>query len=152
MIDYQKEIEELEGLIRFWSFFKPDFSELPKYRKELEELKNGIKTNMDNTRTNNLKEYAGIKTQIVELEAKLKELQPYIIDMVDEEGGKIVDKDLGVFYFSERTTWEYSPVIREIEQDLKDKKKIEELQKVATVKSISRALCYRKEFKEEEAE
>ena len=105
---------------------------------------------MDNQRENNLKEYAGIKTQITELEEKLKELQPFIIDMVDEEGGRIAKIGLGMFYFNERTTWEYSPKVTEKEKELKDLKKIEELDKTATVKSISRALCYRKEFKEED--
>jgi hypothetical protein len=103
---------------------------------------------MDTQQKNNLREYASLKTKVAELEEQIKELQPLIIDLVDENQGRINDKELGSFYFTERTTWEYSPKVMKKEQELKDLKKVEELKKIATIKNISRALCYRKDFKE----
>lgn len=83
-------------------------------------------------------EYAELLGMISKLEEKKESLQVAIMNELDDEGTKEKKTELGGFYIMGRTTYEYSPKIRVMADNLKAEKKIEEASGTAVVKSSTR--------------
>lgn len=71
-----------------------------------------------------LNNYAEIKSKIKELEAKADELNPLVLDIMQElEVEEIELGDTGKLSMGERRTWKYPSFIQEKEKELKEEKK-----------------------------
>ena len=90
-----------------------------------------MECNMDN-----LRQYAGIKSQIRELEARLEELKPYLMDMIDENHGVAIVTDFGTLAMKERRTYEYPESILVKVTELKHLKAVYESSKEAVLKNV----------------
>lgn len=77
-------------------------------------------------------EYAELKRQQKEIEAKLDELQPVLLKEMADSGNDKVDAEFGVFTRSGKKKWKYSDGVNELEAQLKDKKKDEQADGTAT--------------------
>lgn len=71
-----------------------------------------------------LNQYAKIKLEIKALEAKAEELNPEILDIMQIHNlGEIEVSDQGKLSLGSRRTWKYPKLIKDLEDDLKAKKK-----------------------------
>lgn len=74
-----------------------------------------------------LNEYARIKSEIKLLESKADELNPLVLQVIqDAEVEEIEISDLGKLSLASRRTWKYSLETQELEKKLKSEKKLEE--------------------------
>ena len=74
-------------------------------------------------------EYAELKMQIAELEAKCDALKPELLMQIPEDAK--IDAGVGVFSLSSRKTWRYSQETTDLEKEVKERKKEEEQTGVA---------------------
>jgi hypothetical protein len=84
-----------------------------------------------------LKEYREVKDQLAALDVKKAELEMKIFDAFDEDGITNKETPFGSFFIMGRKTWEYSNDVKEFQLELAKKKKVEELQGIATLKKDS---------------
>lgn len=88
------------------------------------------------------KEYALLKAQIDELEAKSEKIRLEIYDDMDGLHVNSLQTQFGGFQIAGRTTYEYSLKVKAMEEKVKKAKKIEELKGIATIKSVSQSLRF----------
>jgi hypothetical protein len=82
---------------------------------------------MNKEQKNTLEEYAQLKIQIKALEEKASDLNPKVLDILqDNDLGEVKVGELGVLTVGKRRTWIYSPATMNLEALYKDKKKEEE--------------------------
>lgn len=86
------------------------------------------------------KEYREIKDQLNILEEKKREVEMKIFDYLDSDGQTGKETQFGSFFIMGRKTYEYSSVIKQMQDEVAKKKKIEELDGTATLKSDLRYL------------
>ncbi len=86
-----------------------------------------------------LRRYLDLRAKISECEEELEKLKPAVFDVVDEElratGEKQVVFEGMSFQIQYRETFEYSPEVKQLEEQLRAMKKQEEKSGVATIKS-----------------
>lgn len=70
-----------------------------------------------------LKKYADLKIAIKDLELQTEELNPQILEYMQNENLEEIPTSVGKFILSGRRTYTYSAEIKKIETDLKTKKK-----------------------------
>jgi len=90
-----------------------------------------------NDHQQDLQRYIELRKQIAELEAEAEALKPTLADFVYEAGGKILCGDF-VFRTSVSRSWNYSDTVAELQRQLRDKKRDEVEQGVATLKKETR--------------
>ena len=91
-----------------------------------------------------MRRYVAVKGMIKDLELELDELYPYIESVIDESGtNNFQFGNYGTFSLMSRTTYDYSDKVKEISEQVKLLKKQEEIEKIATVKNVSRSLTWR---------
>lgn len=74
-----------------------------------------------------LQDYAELKLQIKELEEKADELNPQILELMQEsEVEEIAIGDIGKVSLGSRRSWKYTVKVQEDEKALKELKKLEE--------------------------
>jgi hypothetical protein len=95
---------------------------------------------MKDLKTNLFKEYRDVKDQLKYLEERKEALETAIFDELDADGREDKSTPFGFFKIMGRKTYEYSPKITALQLELSNKKKIEELKGIATLKSDSRYL------------
>ena len=79
-----------------------------------------------------------IKSIMSLLEQELEELKPNLVTLLENEGGKISDKKLGISgYLSSRKSYEYSSKVEDLKERLKVLQKQEENDGTAFVKSVT---------------
>lgn len=91
---------------------------------------------------NGLHRYLAIKEQVDFLNAELEALKQKIIPIVELHENRIEMGD-SMLILCERKTYEYSSSTKSIEEEIKKRKKIEELQGIAKVKSVSKFISVR---------
>lgn len=69
-------------------------------------------------------EYAELKMEIAELEAKCDALKPELLEQIPSDSK--IDMEYGTFTLSSRKVWRYSDETTELEEEVKAKKKQEE--------------------------
>ena len=69
-------------------------------------------------------EYAELKIEIAELEAKCDALKPELLEQIPSDSK--IDMEYGTFTLSSRKVWKYSDETTDLEDELKAKKKKEE--------------------------
>lgn len=87
-------------------------------------------------------EYAEAKEAIADLELKIEELKPQLIDLIPDETK--IDAGTGVFTRGYRKVWRYTQPTQELEARLKDAKKEEEQTGVASFTNSEPFITYRK--------
>lgn len=87
-----------------------------------------------------LQQYKDVKDNIASLEKLKAELELQIMDEFDSEGIREKATPFGQFSIMGRKTYEYSKAVSELAEELKKKKKIEELDGTALLKTDSRHL------------
>ena len=80
-------------------------------------------------------EYAALKLQITECEAKTDALKPQIIEEMAKEEADSIEHSAGLFSLQERRLWTYPISIQKAEEKLKSDKKAAEADGTATSKS-----------------
>lgn len=73
-----------------------------------------------------LKKYAQLTSTIKEAEKELTEIKDHIVGAMMTEDLRQIKIDEGMFTLAERAQWQYTPVVKELEQKVKDQKKAEE--------------------------
>lgn len=76
---------------------------------------------------NFFEEYRSIKDQIAQLELQRLKLELLILDDLDNYPQRTLSTKWGVFSSSGRKTWQYPQSVKDIQEELKKKKKISEL-------------------------
>jgi len=93
-----------------------------------------------------LKQYANLKVQAKEIEAKLKELEPKVFDQVMAVDGEKIEAKYGTFSLTTKKVWNYSETLLEKESQIKEKIKLmkreEELSGKATLEDIRSGLRF----------
>ena len=84
-----------------------------------------------------LERYIELRKQIAGLEAELEALKPTLTDFVHEAGDKLQCGDF-VFRTSVSRSWNYSDTVAELQTQLRDKKRDEVEQGIATLKKETR--------------
>ena len=96
-------------------------------------------TSMTNEEKNLLMRYLDLRAQLLELEEEIEKLKPAVFDILDEEAKLLHEKRIPFngfeFEVRYRTTYEYSPEVKALEEQLKALKKQEEKNGCAVVKS-----------------
>ena len=88
-------------------------------------------------------EYAAIKVQIAQLTKEAKEKEGKLRnDMLTEETDKVTT-DVGTFSISTRKTYNFSPLVKEMEQSVKDTKQDEIMTGKASIKDEKTILTFR---------
>lgn len=85
-----------------------------------------------------LEEYRDLKNTIKVAEEKLKELSPLVVENMRTEGAakiKLAD-GTGVFSIFPRKTWKYSPVVTDMELEVKKIKADEQAKGIAVASEI----------------
>jgi len=88
---------------------------------------------------NSLKKYAEIKISISQLEEKLKELKPQVLEILEKE--KNIKTDLGQFALTTLTRWTYTDKIKTLNEAVKIAK-IEEEEKGLATAEISQSIRF----------
>lgn len=83
-----------------------------------------------------LARYKEIKLIQKALEQELEELKPNLVSLLEENDGKIKTDDYNA-WVSKRVTYQYSRQLEHDERIIKERKKQEELEGIATIKSVS---------------
>ena len=86
-----------------------------------------------------LQRYIELRKRIADLEAELEALKPTLAEFVHEAGDKLQCGDF-VFRTSVSRSWNYSDAISELQMRLRDKKREEVEQGIATLKKETRFL------------
>ena len=89
-------------------------------------------------------QYASIKSQIKDLEDKLKEIEPSIFKEV-VDFGESVKKIVGTFTVFERKNYKFSETVNSFEKDMKDKITIlkdEEIESGKAICEVSQSLRF----------
>lgn len=81
-----------------------------------------------------LSEYAELKIQTKNAEARMKELQPLIVGAMQHEGIDKIPTSKGSFTLQARKTWTYSGVVEELKANLDARKEQEEADGTASYK------------------
>ena len=89
-----------------------------------------------------LTKYLFIQGQIKELTEQLDELKPDLLEFVSLSGGKF-KYQYHTFIVGERKSYQYSEDTRQLEKEVKAKKKYEEMAGVASIKTASPYLLVR---------
>ncbi len=79
-----------------------------------------------------LTQYAELKSEIKILEKKAEELNPAVLEIMEEHKAEEITLYIGKLSLGSRRTWKYSAEITEMDQGLKNAKKEEEQLGVAT--------------------
>ncbi len=87
-------------------------------------------------------EYAETKEAIADLELKLEELKPQLIDLIPDDTK--IDAGTGVFTRGYRKVWRYTQATKELEAQLKETKKEEEQTGIASFTNGDPFITYRK--------
>ncbi len=94
---------------------------------------------MTNEEKNLLMRYLDLRAKLSELEEEIEKLKPAVFDIIDEQVKLLHEKRIPFngfeFEVQYRTTYEYSPEVKALEEQLKALKKQEEKNGRATVKS-----------------
>ena len=77
-------------------------------------------------------DYASLKLQEKEIEEKLNELKPLILQEFSDAGVDKLETDFGNFTVTNRKTWKYSPKVDEAEKVVDDLKEVEKADGTAT--------------------
>ncbi len=80
----------------------------------------------------NLKRYAELKIQSNAIEAEISELKPLVLDDILAAKVEKVPTNLGTFNIKNRKVWVYSPDVKQMEEEVKKQKGIEEADGTAT--------------------
>ena len=83
-----------------------------------------------------LARYKEIKLIQKALEQELEELKPNLVTLLEDNNGKIKTNDYNA-YVSKRVTYQYSRQLEHDERVIKERKKQEESEGIATIKSVS---------------
>lgn len=83
-----------------------------------------------------LARYKEIKLIQKTLEQELEELKPNLVTLIEDNDGKIKTNDYNA-WVSKRVTYEYSSQLERDERVIKERKKQEESEGIATIKSVS---------------
>ena len=83
-----------------------------------------------------LARYKEIKLIQKELEQELEELKPNLVTLIEDNDGKIKTNDYNA-WVSKRVTYQYSLKLEHDERIIKERKKQEESEGIATIKSVS---------------
>jgi hypothetical protein len=87
---------------------------------------------------NYINRYREIKQQLALLEQEMEELKPNLVTLLEQNGGKISDKSLGISgHLQSKKTWQYSVEVEAQKEVIKQLQKHEEETGIATVKSVS---------------
>jgi hypothetical protein len=87
---------------------------------------------------NYINRYREIKQQLALLEQEMEELKPNLVTLLEQNGGKISDKSLGISaYIQSKKSWQYSAEVEAQKEVIKRLQKHEEDTGIATVKSVS---------------
>ena len=87
---------------------------------------------------NYINRYREIKQQLALLEQEMEELKPNLVTLLEQKGGKISDKSLGISgHLQSKKTWQYSVEVEAQKEVIKQLQKHEEETGIATVKSVS---------------
>ena len=93
-----------------------------------------------------LEQYAQLKVEAKTIAAKLKELEPQVLDKVLEVDGEKVSTSYGTFSATARKIWKYSEELTKKESDVKEmlklKKREEELKEIATLEAVRSTLRF----------
>lgn len=85
-----------------------------------------------------LAEYAQLKQGVAFLEARIKQLQNQVIDIITDEGSNKVDDVLGAsFSLMMRKTYAYSTQLQRLDDELKAARKLEIAQRIARLQSTA---------------
>lgn len=101
-----------------------------------------IKTNMTSEAKALFLEYAETKEAIADLELKLEELKPQLIDLIPDETK--IDAGTGIFTRGYRKVWRYTQSTQDLEAQVKEAKKEEEQTGVASFSHGDPFITYRK--------
>ncbi len=87
-------------------------------------------------KTDVYKEYAETKQLIKGLEARLKELNPLILQEVLQADKKTVENEYGRFYSQTKKSWSYSETVDELKEELEMRKVKEQENGTAEVEEV----------------
>ncbi len=76
--------------------------------------------------------YASYKTAVAEYEAKMNELKPEIIEMMEKEEAEKVNTDFGTFTLMQNRKWAFSEEVESVRIELKEKETKEKADGTAT--------------------
>ena len=89
-----------------------------------------------------IQKYVLVRERIAELEEIKLKLEMEVFDIIDESGESGISTEFGSFKSMSRTTYDYSGAVLKAQEELRQLKKKEEINKVATVKSVSRYIRF----------